>query len=44
MEKGFVLIGITGMIIASGMGGSVGGSIGALVGWTVVSTLGMLGG
>ena len=44
MYRGFVTFGVTGMLIASGIGGNLGGAIGALVGWTVAATFGLVGG
>ena len=48
MQRGLVasstLFGVTGMMIASGIGGSFGGTVGALVGWSVASICGLLGG
>jgi len=47
MYRGFVssstLFGVTGMLIASGIGGSFGGTVGALIGWTVASLYGIGG-
>jgi len=47
MYRGFVasstLLGITGMMIMSGIGGSFGGTVGALIGWTVASLSGIGG-
>jgi len=48
MYRGLVasstLLGITGMMIASGIGGSFGGTVGSLIGWSVASFCGLLGG
>jgi hypothetical protein len=44
MYRGFYIIGLTGMLISSGIGASLGGTIGGIVGWTVASLCGYVGG